>query len=122
LARTFDRPVGGRCELRGGQCRRIGDLCVLDLFYHRRLDNGDRLWDEPINGHRTDCQHQQDDDQDVDLASGLTGDGLAAIDVLLALQPLRSHLVDPGEDQHRDEAQDQQHDDERSGPFRHGQQ
>ncbi len=61
----------------------------------RRLTIGD----ESLRDQYNDGNGQDHDDQAVQLAPGLPGDRLAAIDVLLALDALRRHLEGPGKQQ-----------------------
>ena len=112
LGRNSDR-CGGRHE----SCQHNG-------CYEQQNDDADQherwhLSHQLIHDHHSDGQSQHDDDQDIDLATGFGCAGLAAVHVLLALQPLRGYLEDPGEDQRQREAEDENRQDQ---PYPRGRQ
>ena len=71
---------------------------------NRRLDC---WWSKELENKQTNRQGQHPDDDVVEPLARYVSDRLATFDLALALQSLRSHLVDPGEDQCQWEAEDQ---------------
>ena len=77
------------------------------------------LENEPVQHHESYRGDQHHDGDDIELLRGMPGDGLAAVDVLLELDPLGGQLVDPGEDHHRDEPDPEERDQQLAGPVGH---
>ena len=97
------------CFGRGGRIRRLRD-------FGRHLGPPGAVEDRPLAHEYAHGQHDQHDDHHVELAPGVVGDALAAVDLGLPLDPLGRYLVGPGEHQHRHEADGDERHDERQHP------
>ena len=114
-AAVGERQHGDR--LAADRFRRRGFLCGHDRLRRLLIDPDKLVQREQRNG-----EQQHGDDHEIEFATGLGGNRLAAIDMLFQLQAVRRHFEGPGENQRKREPDGDQQHEEFTDPVRQFQQ